>query len=341
MESNNYLLSWKKKILFCSILVLLVTVFCMLSAEIILRLIYHEETINGSYWGRGAFEFLELTGYRHTPGFKGRAYRRGVFDSYVEISEIGLRQKNFELQKLFLTRVLILGDSFTFGLGIREESTFASLIQESLNPVGTGVINGGQAGYSIAQEVKWGILLAQKISPQIIILFAFLFNDIKDDYHQGYKNVEVKYGYRLHNGRSLPGPVFDFLRTHSYLWMFIRGNVINKWFKNSRGIEFEKLAENETEKVMQPTFEALKTLKKYCMDKGIRLGIVLIPPSQGRTIFDVPFKYYLEVERISFLDLGNKGFTEHDYFQGDGHWNENGHRKAAKYLVPFVRYLSN
>ncbi len=338
MSSDKYPLAWRRKILFWNILVLLFFVFSLLSTEIILRLTYPEERIYGDYWERGAFKFSELTGSRHTPGFKGRAYRRGVFDIPVEISKIGLRQKNVELQLRYSKKVLVLGDSFTFGLGVREESTFASLIQKSLNHVGIGVINGGQGGFCITQEVKWGIQLDQKIKSQIIVLCAFLSNDIKDDYYQGYENVEVKYGYRLYKGRILPGSIFDFIRTHSYLWMYVAEKK-SKLLRGSRNNEFEKVTTNKAEKVMQPTFKALKLLNEYCKNNGIRLGVVMIPSREGTTIFDFPFKTWLRAKSIPVLDLREKGFTMHDYYIGDGHWNEHGHRKCASYLVPFVNNL--
>ncbi len=328
-----------RRIGFWSALFALSACVSLLGAEFSLRLLYDEVEVGGTYWGLGAFIPAEGVGYRHAPGFRGRALRPGVFDLHVTSNALGLRQEDFEAQNAHQRKVLLLGDSFLFGLGVAEKASFASLIASQLNPDQIGVVNGGQSGYSIRQEVLWGTRLAAEIGPQAMILCANLFNDVRDDYHGGFMQVEVVRGYRLYRDRRLPGFPMDLIRTHSFLLRFLSRPSLAQWFPRERRHGFEARAQSDPRRVMEPTFAALEDLLELSRSEGIALGIVLIPPRSGTTRFDTPFVDWLATKQIPVLDLGESGFTEDDYFRGDGHWNERGHRKAAGFLGPFARAL--
>jgi hypothetical protein len=66
---------------------------------------------------------------------------------------------------------------------------------------------------------------------------------------------------------------------------------------------------------------------------------MIIPPPNGATRFDDHLLSALNDYGIDTLDLSKKEFNKQDYFQGDGHWNEDGHQKAARYLVLFAGSL--
>lgn len=309
--------------------------------EIILRCIYREEEINGNYWGLAAFQYDEILGYRHASGFKGFAYREGVFNCFVEISQYNLRQANIDEQLQFSRRVLILGDSFAFGLGVKEENGFANLLQKRLNSKGIGIINGSQTGYSPKQEVEFGMSLVPIVKPEVIILCLFLTNDIEGDYYEDYKNIEVKWGYRLSKQRRLPIEPFDFFRTHSYAWMLLKKEIAKREkLIEKKSFRFQNLMETvPLDEIIQPTLEALRTLSWYSFSLNIKLGIVMIPESGGETTFNTAIKFAFEKDKIHVLDLHEMDFSVKDYFQRDGHWNEYGHQKAANYIGPFIEEL--
>ena len=304
------------------------------AAEIAMRAFAREQQANGNYWGIGAFEPDDLLGYRHAAGFRGYAYREGVFDCPVEIGPNNLRQSNVAEQAAFPRRLLILGDSMAFGLGVNEEATFATLAQGRFNPEGIGVIDGSQTGYSATQEVGFGIPLAERFHPDAIILSLYPENDIQGDYYAGFRNVEVKYGYRLRKNRWLPFAPFDYLRTHSYVLKFLEG-MKNRVKSKLRSFEFARLAETRRAEVMQPTLDALGELQAYSAARDIRFGVLMIPAMAGESLFDEPLRTALGEAGIPFLDLGGGRLGREDYFGGDGHCNERGHAKIAEYLIPF------
>ncbi|NUO78607.1 hypothetical protein HUU05_00900 [candidate division KSB1 bacterium] len=329
--------SQRKNLLFWTLLGALLLVVGIAVLEIALRALYREEEAAGDYFGFGGFIQDEELGYRHAPGFNGTIYRRDIFDCPVSISPQGLRQSNFDAQMQYSKRLLVLGDSYVFGVGVKEEAIFASLAQPVLNFEGLGVINGGQSGYCVTQEVKFGMRLAQTVKPSIIVLSLYPNNDIIGDYYKDYENVEVRHGHRLAKDRWLPIGVFDFVRSRSYAWMLLNVSLSRKRVEEQRKA-FLRFAKDSTALAMQPTLTALAELHGFCRDNGIKLGVMLLP-SAGKSLFDAPLKQALNDEGIPVLDLGERKFGRKNYFQGDAHWNENGHQKAAKYFVSFCQDL--
>jgi hypothetical protein len=308
--------------------------FCAVLVEIMLRLGFREQAVSGIYSERYAFSPFQLTAYRHTPGYRGSVFRPGVFDTSVEISQFGLRQNNVEEQQGLSSRLLLLGDSFTFGLGVEEDETFATLLQFKLNPFGIGVVNGGQSGFSILQEVAWGRYVADKLTPDIVVLCAFLSNDIRDDY-RGFENVTVKNGYRTYGTSRGSNALTDFLYSRSYLYRFTSSRV-KKILRNHPDFHPGSTLTQSTEETMAPTLEGLLSFKGYLKRRNIRFGVFLVPSRRGETAFDMPLKVWLQEQDIPVLDGMAQDFDEGDYFIGDDHWNAQGHRKAAAHLSHFV-----
>ena len=321
-----------RRVTFWVLLIALSVIASLTAAEIALRAVYRDQDVTGTYWGIGGFEADSVLGYRHAAGYRGRVYRPGVFDCPVEISQYGLRQAGVEVQLRYTRKVLLLGDSFTFGLGVSEDATFASLMQASLNAEGIGVINAAQTGYSAEQEVMLGIRLMPIVSPDLILLCLYLDNDVKEDYTGGYKDVEVRWGCRISKDRRLAIPVVDLLRTHSYVWMFLAQRLHTEKLKEPP----EVIAVSH---IIRPTLDAVMRLRDHCEDNGIGLGIVMIPPRSGGTVFDIPFKDVLTAEGLAILDLGESMAGGEGYFHIDGHWNHYGHESAAADLIPFARSL--
>ena len=304
---------------------------CTLLLEATLRCLYCRQDVNGGYWAGGAFEPDELTGFRHAAGFCGRAYRRGVFDCAVETQASGLRQANYASQVEYPKKLLLLGDSFAFGLGVEEADAFPTLIQPRLNASGVGVINGGQTGYCVAQEVAFGRRLADEVQPNVIILCICTENDVIDDYRRRYMNVEVWHGYRLRKDRWLPIAPVDYLRTHSFVWM-CAARAIRKNKQDESTSEYQELALLRTKELLQPTREAIREFAGFCAQRRIKLGVLMIPPDK-QTPVEAGLRRTLERTGIPFVDLARRGFGPQHCFRGDAHWNKRGHREAAEYVA--------
>lgn len=90
-----------------------------------------------------------------------------------QLNEIGLRGKeSFQNDK---TNILLLGDSFTFGLLLEQNDTFASILQNNLSTnfpkQQVQVLNGGVGGAGLADWPGWLENNGSNISPDFIILY--------------------------------------------------------------------------------------------------------------------------------------------------------------------------
>jgi hypothetical protein len=92
-------------------------------------------------------------------------------------------------------RLLFLGDSFTEGLGIEYEKTFAGLVAAQLSPQGIEVLNGGLSSYSPAIYFAKARYLLEEVGLQVHHIVVFL--DISDIYNDGveYELVENRVVY--------------------------------------------------------------------------------------------------------------------------------------------------
>ncbi|MDG2308463.1 MAG: hypothetical protein P8R42_28120 [Candidatus Binatia bacterium] len=311
----------------------------LLISELFLRFSLSSHEINGNYWARGAFSPHEAAGYIHHPGYEGRAIRQGVFDVEVRIDENGLRQSNLEAQLRYPRRVLLLGDSFAFGLGVAEEDSFASRIQADLNPVGIGVINGAQTGYGAEQETLLGLELIRKFEPDLVVTALFPLNDIEADFNRRHERVEVVGGYRLYRDRLLATPWVDWIRTNSVGWVLAERQLAQR--RGRAGLEaFASAAKADRNTVIQPSLAAIDRLSEASNASQIEYGVVLIPPGSRGSPFDRPLMRSLRERNLPAVNLARMHFGSGHYFEGDGHWNERGHAKAATHFADFIKRLS-
>ena len=101
----------------------------------------------------------------------------------VSINSEGLRDREFSLEKPpGVYRVMMLGDSTTFGWGVRQEDTAAKFLERKLNaalPAGYSsveVMNAGVGNYDTVQEVTYYETIGWKYHPDLVVL-VFFIND--------------------------------------------------------------------------------------------------------------------------------------------------------------------
>ena len=119
-----------------------------------------------------------ILGQRLTPGYRG--WFAGV---PVEINSLGFRDtRDYSLDKPRGTfRILILGDSVTFGHGALSDTTYPYLLEQRLKQwrgeVGWQVWNLGVPGYNTSQELEYLKLVATPYQPDLVIV-GFYENDL-------------------------------------------------------------------------------------------------------------------------------------------------------------------
>lgn len=107
----------------------------------------------------------------------------GDFEGSVTINSLGFRGREIERKKSKdRFRIVVIGDSFTFGLGVGDSLTYSAQLEKMMN-VGDKnqfeVLNLGIPGYNLEQ---YYIVLNEKVlplDPDFLLLGVFSWNDFK------------------------------------------------------------------------------------------------------------------------------------------------------------------
>src|SRR5678815_922322 len=111
--------------------------------------------------------------YRLIPGATGH-----FNGTEIQVNSMGLRDREYSMPApKGTTRVLMLGDSMVFGIGLRPEQTLPGQLARMLAPA--EVINGGIFGYNLTQEITLLRDIGLRYKPDIVIS-CFVHNDIEN-----------------------------------------------------------------------------------------------------------------------------------------------------------------
>ena len=126
------------------------------------------------------WRFDERLGWHHVPGASGWM-RRPEFEVEMRINAEGLRDRSYPLDRQPGSwRLLLFGDSFVEGWGVRAEDAVSSRLEARLQSGAGGLveaINFGVAGYGTDQELLLFEQSGRRYRPDQVLLF-FYANDL-------------------------------------------------------------------------------------------------------------------------------------------------------------------
>ena len=313
----------------------------------------------------------DLTGYWHQPNTEAE---NGYGDPVprIFVDEHGLRFSG-EQNKEERTKILLLGDSFTFGTGLRYEDTFAGILDQDFT-----VFNAGIVGHTVDQYLVRLKDLAPKLQPDLVIANVFVGNDItefrrhewdtKGDEILAVKDLKVfaTEGGKLRSREQIP--------PKSYAWNFL----MTRWkVFQSKVLHTSPASPTLTWPAFLPAdhphqdpkieyywdqfFIALSKMQEYCKNHEIKLIINIIPMDtqvskhywdkyavrhfdEEAFAADRPQKRILEFCETNTLDCLDllPSFRDHGqknilYFQNeDPHFDITGHRATAEVLKEWI-----
>ena len=146
----------------CSVLVAVPT------AELLSRMLFPEWAPRtgrlGEFW-----QYDPVYGWAHKPGYTGR-FKSFGFDVAIRTNSFGFRGPELSLEKpMARQRVVVLGDSFTWGFGVQEDDTFIRQLDRALGSE-IGFINLGVSGYSTDQELLLYQRHGRNYEPDVVAL---------------------------------------------------------------------------------------------------------------------------------------------------------------------------
>lgn len=173
-----------KKALFTIMAVIVMFVFLALIGEGFFRIYGLFDKNRGLKNSMGTLNKKYHHVFKPHSKFRLVSSKSGEYDVPVSINNFGFRGKDISLEKKPDTlRIMAIGDSFTFGVGAKDDETIPVLIEQGLNAKGikTEMINAGFGNYS---PILHYLRLRDEyieFKPDLVILF-YDFSDLADDW---------------------------------------------------------------------------------------------------------------------------------------------------------------
>ena len=270
----------------------------------------------------------EITGYRYLfdPELGWRNipnWNASTAGKKLVINSKGLRDREYPYEKPPGTRrLLVLGDSFTWGYGVENDAIFTEVLERRFAKDGEPweVINSGVSGWGTDQEFLWFKREGVKYQPDLVLVAFYILND-------PYNNIgTVQY--------SLGKPVF--LNTNL---TELRPPVLDpgKIKEDVPGLS-----------PLNMSAALLRAIGRTCDQIGARLvvmkfGLHGTQPDAPTRAFDSALADSVRSQpNTRYLDLDRECEARgHSYFKmiegnDDGHWNAYGHKLVAEMLHDFL-----
>jgi hypothetical protein len=249
-------------------------------------------------------------GHEHVPGTRAR-----LMGTDVRINSIGLRNAEVARDPTGATlRILVLGDSMTFGWGAKEKKRVAGPDRH------VEVVNAGVGNYNTVQEAAYFAERGLALRPDVVLL-----------------------GFYINDAEPVPTRETGWLAEHSYLYVLASSlaDALQRKVGWREGYEdYYARLYREDSHGWQDCRQALADLARLTSARGIALAVVLIPELHfpgGRYPFD---HVHGAVTRVAaglgaqVIDLRNAfaGIEPRSLWvsPGDAHPNARAHRVIAE-----------
>jgi hypothetical protein len=198
---------WRTMRLLPWLVALASTVSALLVAELLLRTLRPQAQRVFLLQSHHESERGKFCVYDPTLGWAGKPNVDDTFDIFdchhrVHQNRYGFRGPAVDFERTGARRLVVLGDSFVWGLGVEDDEIFTSrLARESSPPI--EVVNLGVSGYGTDQEFLLWKQLGQRFQPDVVLLVVTPWTDLYDNLYS------ERYGY--------PKPLFRWNDTNSDL----------------------------------------------------------------------------------------------------------------------------
>lgn len=264
-------------------LILLGILVPLLLAEAVLRVT--GALLPGDYQTVSFMEAHPEFGRRNRPGAGWK--KTAEYTSWVEINSKGLRGREIDYPKpADEYRILVVGDSFTFGEQVNQDETFTQRLEDQLNQRGDGVtyrvLNAGSNGWATANEAVYLTKEGVRFQPDVVVVALYLGNDVSDNYRRvATIRVAEEADLALRGSDSFEGPRRILRR--SQLYTVFESGVLAKlpWWQgdgsSSTSDRKPPRTLEEAQEAWQITEKLLDRMRDVSESQGARFVVMVVP----------------------------------------------------------------
>jgi len=345
--------------------------FALVALEITLRLITHQPVPPSgpkTNWAivpeRVWTEYHPDLGWYHQKNKKAFLRKNG-FEIEVNTNSQGFRgSREYSIEKpKGVKRILVLGDSFVFGWGVRDHETFCSKLEQQYK--NWEAIDLGVAGFGIDQILMSYRSIGQKFKPDVVVISIFpedfwratrTFSD--SGYAKPYFSLTPSGDLELNN---VPVPKPFELRYNQFPEI-IQQNSLEKLLIQSLVYRKLKLALIRLGKNLgwvdpDSTGEwilgraILNQLVREIQQNNAKPILLVIPPHRWflRKNYESIHKSILRLAKREgfelidatepFREAINRSSLEDYYIKDDWHWTEKGHELVSKLITERIKKM--
>ena len=222
-----------------------------------------------------------LIAHEHAPNRSAR-----LMGVDVTTNSQGLRDREISVAAEQGTlRIMMLGDSLTFGWGVAVEDTFSNRVEQMYrqDDVNAEVINTGVGNWNTIQQVQFFLTKGYRFEPDIVVL-----------------------NYFVNDAEPVPqSRAPSWLMRHCYLCVFVAGRLDTLKRLVTEGQSWEEYYLSLYRDGEAPGWKgaraALERLATYCKKHDIRLVIASLP--ELHDVKNYPFSKVTELLRQTTKDL--------------------------------------
>lgn len=268
--------------------------------------------------------------YVHTPKKVKRHFADLVYEIYI--NKDGFRDDEFIIGR-DRYRIMVLGDSMTFGAKVDQEEIFCSLLEKRIKQTHPNkkidVMNFGVPGFRTGQELICLKKYADIYPPDIVILILFEGNDFDENVFVISDGRYVPH-FIMRNGKLLlcntPDKlqkVLGFLRDRSVLFY-----ILQKKLRIIRHITYRERTGGKRERVPLMC-KILDEMHSYTESRGIPFFIFYI---KSKGPYEQKFKAIKQHCMDKNMFFRPIPFVYDERIPVDWHWNSKGHNSVAEII---------
>lgn len=269
------------------------------------------------------------------------------------INSLGLRNQELKEKEKNEIKILILGDSVTFGTGVNSEETYPQILEELLNNNNPkykfSVINSGVPGYNTIQESAFFEKYHKIINPNIVIL-SFVENDFEigtDSYLN--ETSEKLMHMRIQGSKKTPmilplgNQINIFLMKKSKFFVLLN-EILAKLIDKEEASIFTQ--NSIYYKDYEETKSAIQNIKRISLKENYKFFIIIFPstkykfssyPNLGWVQNIKKIANEKEIKIFDLIDYLKEYNVKKIRYDKGAHLNKKGHKIVAEKIYEILR----